>query len=202
MRCAHCEGRECESGKDCSAGLAVDAARETYRGEALRLLQASAEVESEHYMAATRLEEIAVLAKKMGYRRIGIAFCIGLAEEARLLSQYLGKYYDVRSVCCKVGGVSKDEFGLRHLHGEDRESTCNPVGQARVLEDAGTDLNVVLGLCVGHDAQFYRSSAAPVVTFAAKDRVLAHNPLGALYSRYHRENELGVFSEDEDDESD
>jgi uncharacterized metal-binding protein len=198
MRCAECDDRGCESGGDCSAGLAVDAARETYKGEALRLLQASAEVEAQHYMAATRLEEIAILAKKMGHRRIGIAFCIGLAEEARLVSRYMGRYFDVHSVCCKVGGVSKDDFGLPHLHGEGRESACNPVGQARVLEDAGTELNVVLGLCVGHDAQFHRSSAAPVVTLAAKDRVLAHNPLGAIYSRYHRETELGIFDEDDD----
>ncbi len=198
MRCAQCETRECEQGKDCTGGLALDTARQAYEGDSLELLRASAKVEAEHYLAATRLEEIAILAKKLGAKRVGLAFCIGLAEEAKVVSRYLSKYFEVHSACCKVGGVSKDEFGLQHLHGDARESTCNPAGQAAVLERAGTDLNVVLGLCVGHDAQFYRSSAAPAVTLAAKDRVLAHNPLGAIYSRYHRETRLGIPDEDEE----
>ncbi len=202
MRCAECDHRRCEQGEDCSAGLAPRVAGETYVGDDLRLLKASGEVEVENYLAATRIEEIAHLAKKLGAKRLGLAFCIGLAEEARWVSRYFGKYFEVHSVCCKVGGVSKDEFGLPHLRGEGRESTCNPAGQAAVLADAGSDINVVLGLCVGHDAQFYRSSVAPVVTLAAKDRVLAHNPLGAIYSRYHREARLGVFDEDKGDEGD
>ncbi len=192
MRCAECEDRICEEGKDCSGGLAPRVARETYRDEDLRLLQVAAHVEAEHYMAATRIEEVALMAKKLGVERIGLAFCIGLAEEARLVSSYLGKYFTVSSCCCKVGGVSKDDFDLQHLRGEGRESTCNPAGQAAVLAEAGTQLNVVVGLCVGHDSQFYKSSTAPVVTLAAKDRVLAHNPLGAIYSRYQRELRLGL----------
>lgn len=197
MRCAECDDRACEEGKDCSGGLAPEVARQTYRGEDLRLLQAAGEVEAEHYLAATRIEEIAFLAKKLGMERLGIAFCIGLAEEARWVSLYFGKYFEVHSVCCKVGGVSKDEFDLPHLRGEERESTCNPAGQAAVLADAGTELDVVLGLCVGHDSQFYMSSQAPVVTLAAKDRVMAHNPLGAVYSRYHREVRLGIRIDEE-----
>jgi uncharacterized metal-binding protein len=200
MRCAECEDRACEQGRDCSKGVAPRAAEETYVGEDLRLLQASAEVEAEHYLAATRLEEVAILAKKLGVERVGIAFCIGLAEEARWVSRYLSKHFAVSSVCCKVGGVSKDDYDLKHLRGEGRESTCNPAGQAAVLAEDGTQMNVVLGLCVGHDAQFYRSSQAPTVTLAAKDRVLAHNPLGAVYSRYHRETRLGIPGDDGDDD--
>jgi uncharacterized metal-binding protein len=197
MRCAECGERVCETGQDCSGGLAPKVARETYQGEDLRLLRAAAETEAEHYLAATRLEEVAILAKKLGVERLGLAFCIGLAEEARWVSKYLDKHFTVCSVCCKVGGVSKDDFGLAHLHGEGRESTCNPAGQAAVLAEAGTQLNVVVGLCAGHDSQFHMSSAAPVVTLAAKDRVLAHNPLGAVYSRYHRETRLGIGPIDE-----
>lgn len=197
MRCAECETRECEQGKDCTAGLAPATGRAAYVGEALELLRVSASVEADHYMQAPRLEEIAVLAKRLGVERVGIAFCIGLAAEARLVSRYLGKYFEVHSVCCKVGGLSKEEFGLQHLHGIGRETTCNPAGQAAVLDKAGTELNLVLGLCVGHDAQFHRSSKAPVVTLAAKDRVMAHNPLGAIYSRYHRETKLGIGDEDD-----
>jgi uncharacterized metal-binding protein len=45
---------------------------------------------------------------------------------------------------------------------------------------------VLCGLCVGHDAIFSMCSEAPVTTLIAKDRVLAHNPAGAIYSRYFR----------------
>ena len=197
MRCAECDDRACEVGKDCSDGLAPEVALRTYKGDDLRLLKAAGEVEVEHYLAATRIEEIAFLAKKLGAKRIGLAFCIGLAEEARWVSRYFEKYFEVHSVCCKVGGVSKDEYDLPHLRGEARESTCNPAGQAAVLADADTDLNVVVGLCAGHDSQFYMSSVSPVVTLAAKDRVLAHNPLGAVYSRYHREVRLGIRTDEE-----
>ncbi|MPM98578.1 hypothetical protein SDC9_145766 [bioreactor metagenome] len=58
---------------------------------------------------------------------------------------------------------------------------CNPIGQANFLNSAKTELNIMLGLCVGHDSLFIKCSDAPITVFAVKDRVLAHNPLGALY---------------------
>ncbi|MDD4572348.1 MAG: DUF1847 domain-containing protein, partial [Clostridia bacterium] len=42
-------------------------------------------------------------------------------------------------------------------------------------------LNVVIGLCVGHDTLFYKYAESPVTTLITKDRALAHNPAGALY---------------------
>jgi uncharacterized metal-binding protein len=57
---------------------------------------------------------------------------------------------------------------------------CNPVCQAELLNGAGCELNIVLGLCVGHDSLFYRHCKGLVTTLVAKDRVLAHNPVGAL----------------------
>ena len=61
-------------------------------------------------------------------------------------------------------------------------------GQADLLNRASTELTIVMGLCVGHDAIFSAESAAPVPTLAAKDRVLAHNPLAAVYCQYVRRN--------------
>ena len=59
--------------------------------------------------------------------------------------------------------------------------SCNPIEQARMLEEKKTDLNLVVGLCVGHDALFIRHSHTYVVPLAVKDRVLGHNPLAAVY---------------------
>ena len=58
---------------------------------------------------------------------------------------------------------------------------CNPIAQARLLNSRPTDFNIALGLCVGHDSLFYKHSDALVTTLVAKDRVLAHNPCGAIY---------------------
>ena len=59
---------------------------------------------------------------------------------------------------------------------------CNPVLQAKLLNKAKTDLNVVVGLCVGHDSLFYKYSEALTTTAVTKDRVLGHNPVAALYT--------------------
>lgn len=58
---------------------------------------------------------------------------------------------------------------------------CNPIAQAEYLNDKQTDLNIVLGLCVGHDSLFFKYSKAPTIVLAVKDRVLDHNPLKAIY---------------------
>lgn len=56
---------------------------------------------------------------------------------------------------------------------------------------AGSELNILCGLCVGHDAIFSMLSRAPVITLIAKDRVLRHNPAAAIYSQYLR-RQFGV----------
>ena len=45
----------------------------------------------------------------------------------------------------------------------------------------GSLFNVVVGLCVGHDSLFYKYTHTLTTTLVTKDRVLAHNPVGALY---------------------
>ena len=41
------------------------------------------------------------------------------------------------------------------------------------------------GLCVGKDRLFSRHSQGLATTLVAKDRVLAHNPVGALFLANH-----------------
>jgi uncharacterized metal-binding protein len=54
--------------------------------------------------------------------------------------------------------------------------------QAKILNKQKTDLNVIVGLCVGHDSLFIKYSQAPVTTLITKDRILGHNPAAALYT--------------------
>ena len=61
------------------------------------------------------------------------------------------------------------------------EAMCNPIAQAELLNSQDTQFNICLGLCVGHDSLFYQYSKALVTTLVVKDRVLAHNPVGAIH---------------------
>ncbi|PLX41914.1 MAG: hypothetical protein C0608_04025 [Deltaproteobacteria bacterium] len=135
----------------------------------------------------TRVEDTIALARLMGYERIGIATCLGLLEETKRLSEILkAQGFDPLSVCCKAGSIDKLELGLLE---EDKvipggfEPACNPVAQAKLLNQAGTDMNIIVGLCVGHDMLFNKYSEAPVTTLVVKDRVTGHNPVSVLYGQ-------------------
>jgi uncharacterized metal-binding protein len=132
----------------------------------------------------TRIEELIEYETVLGYKRLGLAFCVGLFQEAKALTEVLEAHgFAVVSVGCMAGGTSKTALGLTRL--KDRGSmVCNPIMQAVVLNAAATELNIMLGLCIGHDVLFIKSSKADVTPIAVKDRVACHNPLGVLYTRH------------------
>ncbi|MBN2706320.1 MAG: DUF1847 domain-containing protein [Deltaproteobacteria bacterium] len=134
----------------------------------------------------TRLEEISEFARKMNFHRLGLAFCVGLREEAKKVTQlYAAQGFEMVSVICKVGGCDKELIGLesdQKIIPRQPEAMCNPFMQALVLNQAQTDFNILLGLCVGHDSLFLKQAEAPCTILAVKDRVLGHNPLAALYT--------------------
>jgi len=183
-QCGRCESKECRDGMDCFSQTPRH--RPLYYNDVAKLHQAASAVEAKHYCKETRLGEIILLAKELGYQRIGLAFCIGLSEEARIIENILSKHFEVVSVCCKVSGIDKKDFGLQQISLVKPEVMCNPAGQAQLLNEAETQLNVICGLCVGHDAIFAQLSEALVTTLIAKDRVLAHNPASAIYCQYIR----------------
>jgi uncharacterized metal-binding protein len=139
-----------------------------------------------------RIKEIAEFAKKIDAKKIGIAFCSGLADEAARASAILEKHgLDVSSAVCCCGAVDKTEVGLNAEHKirdpHKFESACNPLLQASLLNKTGTDINVLVGLCVGHAMLFTTDSNAPVTTLIVKDRLTGHNPVISLYTRYHKD---------------
>lgn len=195
MNCAFCPHHKCYTeGQNCTR-FTHDGVCEFYSEDDRRMMQASSTTESRNYMKMTRLEESAFFAKKLGVKKIGIAFCIGLANEAHFCAQYFkNQGFAVESVCCKVCSVDKDLLELEKIKPGQREAMCNPKTQARILNDAGTELNFIVGLCVGHDMLFTMASKAPVSNIITKDRVLANNPAGAVYSRYWR-RKLGILED-------
>ena len=147
------------------------------------VMVASAEVEYEGYCQWTRVQEIMEFARKIGAKKIGIANCIGLINEARIFARILrANDFEPYAVICKVEGRAKTSMGIPEKCEQIGPAMCNPILQARLLNKARTDLNVVMGLCVGHDSLFYRYSEAYVTTLITKDRVTGNNPAAALYT--------------------
>lgn len=120
-----------------------------------------------------RVEELIEFAKEAGLERVGIANCITFEKEAEQLKQLLeSKGFFVTRANCKLGRMPYEEIlpGYKGI-------SCNPAGQAKLLEDHHTQLNLVLGLCVGHDIVFNSKSKVLTTTLFVKDRKLQHHTL-------------------------
>lgn len=131
-----------------------------------------------------RILEICEFAGKMGYTRLGLAFCIRYLGEAPLVADYIKEHgFEVVSVVCKTGSIPKEKIGIAEdekLRIGTYEPMCNPILQAMVLNASGTQLNVVMGLCVGHDSMLFQHSEAPCTVLVAKDRVHDDRAMEAL----------------------
>jgi uncharacterized metal-binding protein len=120
-----------------------------------------------------RVAEIIEYAKVAEINKIGIANCTTFNKEADRLEVILSDAgFQVEKVHCKYGRVPFNELipGYRGI-------SCNPAGQAKYLEDKGTELNIMMGLCLGHDMIFNARSKAPVTPLIVKDRKLAHRTI-------------------------
>ncbi len=126
-----------------------------------------------HLPGKNRVEEIRNYAKLAGLKRIGIANCVTIQKEANMLKETLGSEFEVYAINCKCGKVPASEF----LGADAKGISCNPAGQADFLAERNTELNVVMGLCVGHDLVFSTKSQAPITTLIVKDREHKHNPM-------------------------
>jgi uncharacterized metal-binding protein len=159
--------------------------RPAFRGwdmDALEQGASSMQIQGEE--SRSRVAEAMDWAHGLGVNHIGLSFCVGFREEAKILSKVLKTNgFRVSSVCCKTGSVPKEEAGIR---GEEKvrpgrpEMICNPAAQAELLNRDGVELAFVLGQCVGHDAATFQKLEAPAACLVAKDRVLAHNTVAAL----------------------
>jgi len=145
----------------------------------------AARIEADGYCVWPRLRETVEFCRRMGYQHIGVAFCVGLRAEAKVICSYFRKAgLRVSSVACKTGGFDKARIGVPEkgkLHPGEYESMCNPIGQALLLNQEKTEFNILVGLCVGHDSMFLKHSDALCTALIVKDRALCHNPVAAVY---------------------
>ena len=123
-----------------------------------------------------RVKEIIEYCHEAGIKRIGIANCTTFNKEASTLELILNeKGFTVDRVNCKLGKVPFNDLveGYKGL-------SCNPAGQADFLAEKNTELNIMMGLCLGHDMIFNAKSKAPVTPLIVKDRKLKHQTLQTL----------------------
>lgn len=147
------------------------------------IMKNAAEIESQYYGKMTRVEETIAFAKKMCYEKIGIATCIGLLNESKTLANILRREgFEVFSIACKAGSIDKVAVGIDEACTNVGTKMCNPINQALRLNKEKTDMNIIMGLCIGHDMLFTKYSNAPVTTLVVKDRVTGHNPAAVLYT--------------------
>lgn len=202
-QCAKCEKRVCQTGQgkgpafcpmETRKEVIEKALMEYDKPEVYEFARFASVQEFECYehtlsglrTSIPRVEEVIQFSRKMGYQRLGIATCIGLLGEARILTQILeNKGFEVVSVNCKAGGIPKERIGIKEgekIRGPGSfEAMCSPITQAEIMNSENVDLAILLGLCVGHDTLFIKYCQVPITVLVVKDRVFGHNPVAGLY---------------------
>jgi uncharacterized metal-binding protein len=196
LTCGTCKKRDCQ--KNYSNGIpnwcmahkyadVLENTKEEYSREGtVEIYKAASKIINNGKGKWTRVQEAIEFAKELQLTRIGLASCAALGRELRMVNElFTGAGFQVTSVLCQVGKVSAESRGIPELQGQ-YGTTCNPIAQAEILNSAGTELNFLLGLCLGHDILFQRHSKAPVSTLIVKDRITGQNPAMALYASQHR----------------
>ena len=146
-----------------------------------------------------RIEEALDFAREMKFSRVGFAACVAFGKELEVIRRLFEKAgIEVFSAGCQIGRSSATDRGLPHLEAYPDNSTCNPIAQAEILNNAETQLNFIIGLCMGHDILFTRYSKAPVSTLIVKDRLLGNNPAAAVYG-WHARRSLFKLSRSDDE---
>jgi len=205
LSCAKCGSHPCYKGEldklpsNCpmkSYGETYEEAAAIYRESDGSMACSSARVESAGYGVWPRIREIMEFSRLAGFNKLGLAFCVGLRKEAFEVNRiFESNGFTVASVMCKTGSRPKEELGLRDdekVRPGQLEAMCNPVVQALLLNKEQTDLNVLLGLCVGHDSIFIKHSEAPITVLAVKDRATGHNPLAAIYAGHYFQKKVNI----------
>jgi uncharacterized metal-binding protein len=177
--CLACDDQKCMEGKSCDLSLELKPAPESK--ETKQILNSALDVSLEDERVLCRLSELVYFAIEMNYKKIGIAYCIDLAEPAGTVTHVLRRFFDVFPVCCKIGGKQLSDTMLM----ENNKIACNPAGQADILNKIKVDFNIIIGLCIGTDCIFTKLSKAPVSTLFVKDKSLANNPIGSVYLDYY-----------------
>jgi uncharacterized metal-binding protein len=181
MDCTNCQPKTCRESESCgiekfdNAEVIID----YQKPQNQKILQAAASlVDNGKAGTLSRLQETIVFIKGMGYKKIGLAYCYGMEKEAKLLKKiFKAVGIRLRAVSCTVGGIRQNEINMSSCI---EKVSCNPLGQARELNDEGVDFVIIMGICLGHDILLQRNLKSDFTTIVVKDRVFGNAPLKAI----------------------
>ena len=180
MDCTNCTfDKQCRKTEACKAvSFEREEIIQKYSAETEIVQAAASLVDYGRSGTLSRLQETMEFAKKMKYKRIGLAYCYGMEKDVEQIAQiFREQEFNVRSVSCTVGGIQQNEVNPESSY---CSVSCNPIGQAAQLNHENVDLVVMIGLCLGHDILFQREIKADFTTLVVKDRVHQHAPLKEL----------------------
>lgn len=123
-------------------------------------------------ISKSRIKELINFAKNSNFKKLGVANCLSMQKYADKLIEILkNEGFDVITMNCKVSGLqNSDLFGE-----ESKGPSCDPSSQANYFNENNTDLNINVGLCLGHGIVFDKYSKAPTTTIIVKDFATNHN---------------------------
>ena len=136
----------------------------------------------EHRQKRSRVEELLFFVRARRLSRVGVAFCVSLTKEAQELGRLLEtprRAGRARRAAARAPSITTRSAWRRRTPSAS-QSICNPVAQAKLLNEASVQLIVQLGLCLGHDLILQEEARVPVTTLVVKDRALDHHPIEAL----------------------
>jgi uncharacterized metal-binding protein len=181
MDCTNCQPKTCRESESCgiekfdNAEVIID----YQKPENQKILQAAASlVDNGKAGTLSRLKETIAFIKRIGYKKVGLAYCYGMEKEANQLKEMFRREgIKLRTVSCTVGGINQDEINISSY---TEKVSCNPLGQARELNNEEVDFVIIMGICLGHDILLQRNLKSDFTTLVVKDRVFANAPLKAL----------------------
>ena len=194
--CRKCGNMVCRTRmKDCHS--VRDESLEVYHGSADTLEiahAASALVDNGRAGTLNRIEEIIEYCRERAYRHVGVAYCFGIKTLAMELCEMLeGAGLQTIPVSCTSGAVLERQIDERKT---SDVVSCNPAGQALVLNRKKPDIVVEMGLCLGHDMIFHQTLDAPLTVLLVKDRTVGHHT-ASLFSNHTDSNAAFINSLDD-----
>ena len=112
MPCASCQTQTCFTGSGEMPAECPDRQREKFKSQKSKngFVEYARQRRDKN---VNRLDELIEYADFMGYKKIGLAGCIGLHDESRVISGLLQKAgFTVGSVMCKTGSLGKKLIGV------------------------------------------------------------------------------------------
>lgn len=181
MDCTNCQPKTCRVSGSC--GIEKFNSTEVIEDylepkNQIILLAAASLVDNGKAGTLSRLQETILFIKRMDYKKVGLAYCYGMEKGAKLMKEkFKAEGIRLRTVSCTVGGINQDKINASSC---TEKVSCNPLGQARELNDEKVDFVIIMGICLGHDILLQRNLKSDFTTFVVKDRVFNNAPLKAI----------------------